>query len=97
MVWMRSPSKNMCSVRQRPMPSAPKLRAVFASSGVSALARTFILRAASAHFMSSVNSGVGAAGTVGTASSKTWPVEPSIVRMSPFFFVTVSTTLPASP
>ena len=39
---MRSPSKNMCSVRQRPMPSAPKLRAARASAGVSALARTFI-------------------------------------------------------
>ena len=38
---MRSGSKNMCSVRQRPMPSAPNLRAVSASSGVSALARTF--------------------------------------------------------
>ncbi len=37
---MRSSSKNMCSVRQSPMPSAPKLRAVRASSGVSALART---------------------------------------------------------
>ncbi len=37
---MRSGSKNMCSVRHRPMPSAPNLRAVSASSGVSALART---------------------------------------------------------
>ena len=32
---MRSALKNMCSVRHRPMPSAPNLRA--ASSGVSAL------------------------------------------------------------
>jgi len=32
---MRSSSKNMCSVRHRPMPSAPKFRAVFASSSVS--------------------------------------------------------------
>ena len=39
---MRSASKNMCSVRQRPMPSAPNSRAVRASSGVSALARTFM-------------------------------------------------------
>ena len=30
----------MCSVRQRPIPSAPNFRAVSASSGVSALART---------------------------------------------------------
>ena len=29
---MRSPSKNICSVRQRPMPSAPKLRATRASA-----------------------------------------------------------------
>ncbi len=36
-----SSSKNMCSVRHRPMPSAPNWRAVLASSGVSALARTF--------------------------------------------------------
>ena len=40
MAWMRSSSKNMCSVRQRPMPSAPKERAARASGGVSALART---------------------------------------------------------
>ena len=39
---MRSPSKNMCSVRQRPMPSAPNARAARASVGVSALARTFM-------------------------------------------------------
>ena len=37
---MRSGSKNMCSVRHRPMPSAPNFCAVSASSGVSALART---------------------------------------------------------
>ena len=38
---MRSPSKNMCSVRQRPIPSAPNIKACAASFGVSALARTF--------------------------------------------------------
>ena len=37
---MRSASKNMCSVRQRPMPVAPKRRATVASRGVSALVRT---------------------------------------------------------
>ena len=41
MALMRSPSKNMCSVRQRPMPSAPNSKACLASFGVSALARTF--------------------------------------------------------
>ena len=35
---------NMCSVRQRPMPWAPNSRALAASSGVSALARTFSRR-----------------------------------------------------
>ena len=36
----RSSAMNMCSVRQRPMPSAPNSRAFAASSGVSAFART---------------------------------------------------------
>ena len=36
----RSSPKNMCSVRQRPIPSAPNSRARAASSGVSAFART---------------------------------------------------------
>ena len=36
----RSSCMNMCSVRQRPMPSAPNSRARRASSGVSALVRT---------------------------------------------------------
>ena len=39
---------NMCSVRQRPMPSAPNSRALAASSGVSAFARTFRRRISSA-------------------------------------------------
>src|SRR6185436_10633187 len=37
---IRSSAKNMCSVRQRPMPCAPKSRAVRASFGVSAFVRT---------------------------------------------------------
>ena len=37
---------NMCSVRQRPMPSAPSSRALAASSGVSAFARTASRRSA---------------------------------------------------
>ena len=43
---IRSPSKNMCSVRHRPIPSAPKSRATLASCGVSALVRTVIRRTA---------------------------------------------------
>ena len=47
---MRSSAKNMCSVRQRPMPSAPNARAALASRGMSALARTPKLpRNSSAH------------------------------------------------
>jgi hypothetical protein len=42
--WMRSPSKNMCSVRHRPMPSAPNSRAFARVAGVSAFARTFSVR-----------------------------------------------------
>ena len=38
---IRSPSKNICSVRHSPMPTAPKPRAVLASFGVSAFVRTF--------------------------------------------------------
>ena len=37
---IRAASKNMCSVRHRPMPSAPNWRAMRQSSGVSALVRT---------------------------------------------------------
>ena len=48
---MRSPSKNMCSVRHRPMPSAPNSRARLASAGVSALVRTLSVRYLSAHFI----------------------------------------------
>src|SRR5687767_8642516 len=44
MLWMRWGSKNMCSVRVRPMPSAPKFRATSASCGVSAFVRTFSVR-----------------------------------------------------
>ncbi len=52
MARMRSASKNMCSVRQRPMPSAPNERAWRASRGVSALARTLRRRIPSAQPMS---------------------------------------------
>ena len=44
MARMRPSSKNICSVRQSPMPSAPKARDWRASAGVSALARTRMRR-----------------------------------------------------
>ena len=71
---MRSPSKNMCSVRQRPMPSAPNSRAARASFGVSALARTCMRRTASAQPISVPKSPVSSGCSVGTRPSKTSPV-----------------------
>mmetsp|Transcript_24850 Transcript_24850/g.42862 ORF Transcript_24850/g.42862 Transcript_24850/m.42862 type:complete len:215 (-) Transcript_24850:1996-2640(-) len=47
----RCSSKNMCSVRQRPMPSQPNARPTAASTGVSALARTVMVRYLSASSM----------------------------------------------
>ena len=84
---MRLDSKNMCSVRHRPMPSAPKSRAVRASSGVSALALTFIRRRPSAHDIRVAKSPDSAGLMVGTSPRITCPVEPSMVRISPFFSV----------
>ena len=61
---MRSASKNMCSVRQSPMPSAPSSRAFLASRGVSALVRTLRRRNLSAHAMMRPNSPAILASTV---------------------------------
>ena len=83
MATMRSGWKNMCSVRHRPMPSAPNLRAVLASSGVSALVRTLRRRAASAHSISVAKSPESCGSTVGTAPSITVPSAPSSVITSP--------------
>ncbi len=49
---MRSPSKNMCSVRVRPMPVAPNAIAFSVCSGLSALVRTPMRVACAHHFMS---------------------------------------------
>ena len=80
---MRVSSKNMCSVRQRPMPSAPKPRAVLASSGVSALARTFIRRFSSAQPISFWKSDDSSGSIIGMAPRITSPEEPSMVIVSP--------------
>ena len=53
MAASRLSPKNMCSVRHKPIPSAPIERATRASCGVSAFARTVNLRCSSAHFISS--------------------------------------------
>ena len=80
---MRAASKNMCSVRDSPMPSAPKPRAACASAGVSALARTFSLRSESAQPISVAKSPESCGWIVGTSPSITSPVEPLIVIRSP--------------
>ena len=78
---------NMCSVRQRPMPSAPKLRARAASSGVSALARTRSRRMSSAQAVRRWKCSSKRGGTRAIAPAKTSPVVPSIVRRSPSLIV----------
>ena len=90
---IRSPSKNMCSVRHRPMPSAPKFLAVFASSGVSALARTFMRRTPSAQPIRVANSPESSGSSIFTEPCSTWPVEPSMVIVSPFASVTPPTDI----
>ena len=82
---MRSASKNMCSVRLSPMPSAPKRRAARTSSAVSALARTFMTRIASAQPIRVAKSPDSSGWIVATSPSITSPVEPSRVMMSPAF------------
>ena len=88
MEMILSPSKNMCSVRQRPMPSAPNERAVRASVGVSALARTFMRRTASAHSMILPKSPESSGWSIATAPLMICPVVPSMVMTSPFLSVT---------
>ena len=80
MSTIRCPSKNMCSVRQRPMPSAPNSRALAASFGVSALVRTLRVRTLSAHDISSAKWPEIVGSTVGTWPIMTSPVVPLIVR-----------------
>ena len=72
---IRSASKNICSVRHRPMPSAPYFTATAASCGLSALVRTPSLRAASAQPIRVAKSPLETeASTVGIASAYTLPV-----------------------
>ncbi len=79
----RSSAMNMCSVRHRPMPSAPSSRARRASSGVSALARTPRRRIWSAHSSTCSKFSSTRASTSGTSSTVTWPLVPSIAIASP--------------
>ncbi len=90
-------SKNICSVRQRPIPAAPKRNACGASF-CSALARTSnpftvfpdgvvrtdFARTSSAHPRNVSRSPETEAGVTGITSPYTLPVEPSIEMKSPF-------------
>ena len=70
---------NMCSVRQRPMPSAPCSSAFDASAGVSALARTPSRRTLSAQLEHALEArSLRPGSTSGTSSRVTMPVLPSI-------------------
>ena len=80
---IRASSKNMCSVRQRPMPSAPNLTRharIRRRVGIGAHAK---LRALSAQPIRVPNSPDIAGSVIGTLPASTWPVEPSMVTMSP--------------
>ena len=66
---IRPSPKNICSVRQRPIPSAPSSTAFLASAGVSAFVRTFIVLYLSAHAMIRPNSPAIVASTVGMIPS----------------------------
>ena len=88
MATMRTPSKNICSVRQSPIPSAPNERAMRASAGVSALVRTFMRRISSAHAMTLEKSPDSSGCSIGTTPFSTCPVPPSMVMTSPLRSVT---------
>ena len=76
-------AKNICSVRTRPIPSAPFSRAVAASSGVSAFARTFNCRSRSTHDMNTPRSPLIVGGASSVAPRITSPVDPLRLSQSP--------------
>ena len=79
----RSASKNICSLRHRPIPSAIKFLAVCASRGVSALALIPISRSSSAQPSKVVTAVLRPASTVSTCPTNTSPWVPSTVMTSP--------------
>mmetsp|Transcript_37749 Transcript_37749/g.118186 ORF Transcript_37749/g.118186 Transcript_37749/m.118186 type:complete len:299 (-) Transcript_37749:1759-2655(-) len=79
----RASSKNMCSVRTRPMPWAPFLRATAASSGVSALASTRRRRVLSAQPMKRAREPVSSASLRSCSPRSTSPVLPLMAMTSP--------------
>ena len=82
MMSLRSP-RNMCSVRVRPMPSAPSSSDRRASAGLSALARTPRRRTSSAQPRTVARSPVVPGRSRVTAPSMTSPVPPSMETTSP--------------
>ena len=78
-----SSSKNMCSVLQSPIPSAPKSLAVLVSKGVSEFVLTFNFLTLSAHPINFEKSPEISGFTVGTSPRIILPVEPSMVIISP--------------
>ena len=78
-----SGSKNICSVRHKPIPSAPNSFATITSAGVSALALTFIFLTLSAHSINLAKPPETSGSIVGTLPSITSPLPPSIVIRSP--------------
>ena len=83
MTVKRSCSKNMCSVRHSPMPWASNLRAMRASAGVSALARTPISQISPAHCIRLANAASTAASCIWVVPTIAWPELPSMVIISP--------------
>ena len=73
----------MCSVRQRPIPCASNFRAVAASAGVSALARTPMSRTSSAQASSLRKLSSKAGGSMSAAPASASPFDPSSVITSP--------------
>ena len=78
-----SSSKNICSVLQRPIPSAPKSLAILVSKGVSEFVLTLSFLMLSAHPINLEKSPEISGFTVGTFPKIILPVEPSIVIISP--------------
>ena len=85
----RSP-RNMCSVRQRPTPSAPNAKAVAKSFSVSALASTPMRspRISSAQSRSFSNSGIFSDAVTSLKPEKTSPLVPSKETGSPSLIFT---------
>ena len=82
LAWCSVPRK-MCSLRQSPMPSAPNSRALPASSGVSAFARTPRVRRSSAQASTCSKLSLTSGSSSGTSSAVTRPLLPSMAIVSP--------------